>query len=255
MRAKIMCLHGFRQTSSNFALNTAAFRKRLKQTATFEFIDAPHPLADPPPELQHHGPLARSRLGWMVTPTQFSSDHLTVPDDADATQYQRQICGWEESLQVLEHAFNSADPPFDGILGFSQGAAVAAVLAALESKKPPEQRRFKFVICCSGYMSRHEEHQHILHPSSSLSSEYEAIDMPSLHLFCADDKLATAAKKDYQIAEQESRALASCFNPSSTRCIVHTRGHSIPFTPDITNAVKTFIEECMTPTAATTTSI
>ena len=39
-----------------------------------------------------------------------------------------QVCGWEESLKLLLTVLHR-DGPFDGVLGFSQGAAVAAALA------------------------------------------------------------------------------------------------------------------------------
>lgn len=43
-KLKILCLHGFRQTSKSFFGRTCALRKKLSEIAEFEFIDGPHEL-------------------------------------------------------------------------------------------------------------------------------------------------------------------------------------------------------------------
>lgn len=43
-KLRILCLHGFRQTSKSFLGRTCALRKRLKSIAEFVFIDGPHEL-------------------------------------------------------------------------------------------------------------------------------------------------------------------------------------------------------------------
>lgn len=54
-----------------------------------------------------------------------------APDGFDPQQLQTQTEGWEASLAALQ-AFIRIQGPFDGVLGFSQGAAVAAALCALQ---------------------------------------------------------------------------------------------------------------------------
>ncbi|CAI7794265.1 unnamed protein product [Closterium sp. NIES-53] len=44
-KARILCLHGFRQNASSFSGRTRALQRKLKSVAEFVFIDAPHALA------------------------------------------------------------------------------------------------------------------------------------------------------------------------------------------------------------------
>ncbi|VFQ84904.1 unnamed protein product [Cuscuta campestris] len=51
----------------------------------------------------------------------------------DHLQYQHQTEGFDESLSYLKTKVSEGGP-FDGILGFSQGAAMAALLCAQKEK-------------------------------------------------------------------------------------------------------------------------
>ncbi|GAB4817176.1 hypothetical protein N2152v2_004222 [Parachlorella kessleri] len=51
----------------------------------------------------------------------------------DEWQFLHQTAGWPESWRHIQHIL-ATQGPFDGILGFSQGAAVAAVLCALQDE-------------------------------------------------------------------------------------------------------------------------
>ena len=94
--------------------------------------------------------------------------------------------------------------PFDGLLGFSQGAAVAALHCAVHSGN------FKFVIVCSGFMSK---------AHNSLFKEY--INIPSLHVF-------GGGGKDKQVSMRESELLADKFDPATRVILRHDQGHIIP---------------------------
>ena len=74
------------------------------------------------------------------------------------------------SLSSLRKVFLE-NGPFDGVLGFSQGAAVAFTLCLIRSsflKQEDDIFTFQFVVLCSGFLSPAREHQEIMleHPSS-----------------------------------------------------------------------------------------
>jgi hypothetical protein len=54
-----------------------------------------------------------------------------APVVLDDQQFLGQTCGWDMSLGVLQKTIREQGP-FDGLLGFSQGASVAAVIVALQ---------------------------------------------------------------------------------------------------------------------------
>ncbi len=78
---------------------------------------------------QQQGP----KRAWMLLPQQYASlAHQSEQHSAhfmDEWQYSQQTAGWNESWEHLQHILQTQGP-FDGVLGFSQGAAVAAVLCA-----------------------------------------------------------------------------------------------------------------------------
>ena len=71
--------------------------------------------------------------GWGVAPDSSRSteiDWKKADRPFDPLQYQQQTDGFDVSLSYLKTVF-AQQQPFDGILGFSQGAAMAASICAL----------------------------------------------------------------------------------------------------------------------------
>ena len=93
--------------------------------------------------------------------------------NADNTVYE----GLEDTIKYLDE-FWETQGPFDGILGFSQGGALAGILAALQ---PKGHIKFDFLINASGFISRAHEHQALLQPN--------ALRMPSFHIYGKTDIL------------------------------------------------------------------
>jgi predicted sulfurtransferase len=283
-RARILCLHGFRQTSRNFQGRTSALRRRLKNVAEFVFVDAPHALPDiygrnnnngerektrvikdqggededveklkfntaPSPTENNDNPSSpsslstsqsahqkRHRRAWLLTPEQYTNpDSIPESDELTHEQYQCQTAGLEESLKVLDGVLDTQGP-WDGILGFSQGASIAALLAARECKDrsnntEERKRRFKFVICCSGYKSP----LHKPEKEEEEANEENKISMPSLHLYGTN-------KQDRQISEPESKSLREQFDPTQRVLLRHNAGHVIPSTRLAAARIADFIE-------------
>jgi predicted esterase len=113
--------------------------------------------------------------------------------------------------------------PFDGILGFSQGAAMAALVSAQQERLKGEMD-FRFVILCSGFALKLAEF------------ESQAINCPSLHIFGSDHG------KDRQIANQASRDLSSLFDDGCSVIIEHDSGHIIPTRPPYIDEIKSFLQ-------------
>ena len=133
---QILCLHGYRQSAQVFKDKTGSLRKLLKKHAELVYINAPHLI----PISSNSAPTAQSveagttettpdgkveeQRGWY-----FSTEQLTF-NSHDATDFS---WGLEESIEVVRKAFEELGP-FDGILGFSQGAALGSILCHLLTK-------------------------------------------------------------------------------------------------------------------------
>lgn len=119
------------------------------------------------------------------------------------------VCrGLEESLGMVAQALSRLGP-FDGLLGFSQGAALAAFICALGQAGDPRFPLPRFIILVSGFCPRGLGFKE--------SILQRPLSLPSLHVFGDTDKV---------IPSPESMQLASRFPGAIT--LTHSGGHFIP---------------------------
>ncbi|KAK1440299.1 hypothetical protein QVD17_06124 [Tagetes erecta] len=230
-KLRILCLHGFRQNASSFKGRTASLAKKLKNMVEFVYVDAPHQLqfiyqnqeigeTKLPPNK-----VCNRKFAWFIDPSTDKNTSLNweiAQTPFDSLQYQKQTSGYDESVTYLKE-FTAKNGPFDGILGFSQGAAMAACVAAQKLSLKGEID-FRFVILCSGFCV------------SLVENEKNVINCPSLHVYGSDHG------KDTQIAFDASRRLVSSFEEGSSVIIEHDYGHIIPTRSPYIDTIKDFLE-------------
>ena len=205
-KLRVLCLHGYRQNGTVFRERTGALRKLLKRYVDFVFISAPHVI--PKEENLRRTPEQQER-GWW-----FSKSEKTY-NAKDKTD----VClGFEESVQAVKEAFDT-EGPFDGLLGFSQGACLAALLCVLQHTT--FSPKFNFVILISGFQS-------LLSPHAQFYKE--PISFPSFHTIGANDEVISA---------QASEDLLTCFPAASS--YRHQGGHYVPASPELRTALQEFL--------------
>ena len=107
------------------------------------------------------------------------------------------------------------DGPFDGVLGFSQGASLAAHLVARQAslhlgaagETPSEHFRFAILFSCAGLQGR------------AASEDKEKILVPSLHV---------CGKRDQDWLHKSLSVVSTRCEPGSAAVIMHEGGHDIP---------------------------
>ncbi|TVY75861.1 Dihydrofolate reductase [Lachnellula suecica] len=127
---------------------------------------------------------------------------------------------WEDSIWYLLDVIKESGP-FDGIVAFSLGAAVALTLLSLTEGKASEEvmgalgldltdlpPRFKFAICCSGFVFKHPFYDSLYAPK---------IKTPTLHFVSAWDPVI--------LENLTLRAAARC---SMSRLVYHPGSHFVP---------------------------
>ncbi|XP_074625671.1 esterase OVCA2-like isoform X1 [Acropora palmata] len=189
---KILVLHGYRQSAQTCKEKLGAFRKGLKKLPLeFVYITAPNKIP-----CNDGGVVEGSNeYGWWFSTEDDTYDPLTP---TDVTK------GFGESLEVVKTTFNDKGP-FDGVLGFSQGACFLSILCALREQG---DLQFKFAILVAGFKSR----------STSHGVYYSTqIKFPTLHVFGDTDKV---------IPKENSEVLLQHY--SSTTILNHPGGHFIP---------------------------
>uniref|UniRef100_A0ABK0LFP2 Esterase OVCA2 n=1 Tax=Rattus norvegicus TaxID=10116 RepID=A0ABK0LFP2_RAT len=134
------------------------------------------------------------------------------------------VCrGLEAALETVAQALDKLGP-FDGLLGFSQGAALAAFVCALGQAGDPRFPLPRFIILVSGFCPRGLDHKEPILQSP--------ISLPSLHVFGDTDRV---------IPSQESMQLASRFLGAVT--LTHSGGHFIPAAASHRQAYLKFLDQ------------
>ncbi|CAF1243520.1 unnamed protein product [Adineta steineri] len=211
---KILVLHGFHQNSNSLKRSAKKLFKGLNDIATFYYANAPlsyDPIGDVKEQLLaafgdgNMPETGYQRQWWNASKDSKTYHHLDV------------------SLHYIDKLFKS-EGPFDGVLGFAQGASLGGILCGLQ---PFDNVSFNFAILISGFASRADCHEQLMQPNSIKN-------VSSLHIYGVNDVL---------INNDRTLKLAAAFeNPL---IVSHPGGHFTPNTwPNKT--IKQFLLEQQT---------
>jgi acetyl esterase/lipase len=210
-KLRILCLHGYHGNEHTLRAQMAAFAASLESLAEFVFIDAPS--------------LSAGDYGWWHA---VSTERAPPSGDPGVDGSRRHYKGWPRTRDAIVASFEKQGP-FDGIFGFSQGAALAALMVGLRSTDDhltvERPLRFDFAIMVSGFPSHDTD-------LASLYERHDAYDLPSLHVFGRSDAI---------VPTEESRALAAHF--ASPAIAEHAGGHVVAAERSVTDRARAFLEE------------
>ena len=207
MRPLLIALHGYTMNGDLMRRACAAALAPLAGRVDVLYPDAPHACA---PES-----VIEAYKAWGTTPP--PPPHLTW---WRATDDGRLYDGWEVSRERLRAALEGPVPV--GLFGFSQGASVAATIAALARRGALPSPRFAVLV--AGGIPRADD----LRPLFD-----GAIDLPSMHVW---------GRRDVR-ARTHSPKLAEVF-ASGTRQILEWHGpHMVPPGGEPARAIAAFMLE------------
>lgn len=212
---KVLMLHGHSQNASIFSKRLGALRKSMGKGIEMVFVDGPIVLL--PVDLDGASSTASLAALGASEANMTSSDPSTTPRAWWKSNPEKTIAhGLEDSIIILRDILQR--DRYDGVFGFSQGAAMAALLAALlerphsyppflidgEAPHPP----FKFCVAVSGFKA-----------PGSLSAETFGISYstPTLHVI---------GRNDVIVIEERSKGLLDLSR--NKRLEKHDGGHFVP---------------------------
>ncbi|XP_077596415.1 esterase OVCA2 [Stigmatopora nigra] len=207
---RVLCLHGYRQDGASFREKTGALRKLLKKEVDFVYMDAPHAIEQ---GQESHGDGGGYRRGWW-----FSDPAARTFDAGRPCEESR---GLDESVAALREAARR-HAPLDGVLGFSQGAAMAAVLCALRESGAEPDLTFRFAILVAGFRSLCARH---------LGFYSAPLETPSLHVIGLGDGVIPA---------DVSHHLLGVFR--DPHLLTHPGRHFVPATAAHRQSYRDFLE-------------
>jgi len=134
-RPKLLCIHGYGQSSAWLRDHTQVLRSALADAVEFVFVDSPT--------------LQRDKGWWRRRDSQGGG-----PMGGGSTNYE----GLEDALRYLKQ-FMHLHGPFKGVIGLSQGACMTGLLCGLlaaDQQMPPPAGlpvvAFDFAVMCSGHV-------------------------------------------------------------------------------------------------------
>ncbi|KAM3413673.1 hypothetical protein BST61_g10366 [Cercospora zeina] len=214
-KMRILCLHGFGQSGEFFRMKMKRIAQYLEQNLDPDLygdyadgIEWMYP--DGPIELTTEAPqsdILEMRAWWTRLDFTIRLDQLYSSLDY-LTKYVREY------------------GPFDGVVGFSQGASIAMMLTALCEGSvrpervtalanqglplliPPPQTPFKFAIACSGFRNAPQFYDGFFTPK---------INTPTMHVVADWDHMVSA--------QMSADMIAACEGPTVIR---HAGTHALP---------------------------
>ncbi|KAF8589482.1 hypothetical protein K439DRAFT_1332677 [Ramaria rubella] len=219
----------YSQNASIFHKRMGAIRKACEKHVEFIFVDAPHILV--PADLPGHA------LEWL----QAAEANATI-GDANLTprawwksNAERSVCiGLTESLLLLKTTLQKTT--YQGVMGFSQGAAMAAVLVAILERPQsyeefmvdgqPVHPKLDFFISISGFVPVDPFLELIISPTTS------KITTPSLQVIGDNDVI---------VIPERSQHLISVCDKESIRVERHEGGHFVPSKANWRNFFKEYL--------------
>ena len=181
---RILCLHGYHGSATILRRQMAPVVAAVPPDVELGFVDAPT--------------LATGDFGW----------------------WHDGFRGWERTRDWAVELFGTQR--FDGVFGFSQGAALTGLLAALrETDATPIA--FDMAIMVGGFTSTAPQHANLF---------THQLRVPSLHVM---------GRTDGVISVRDSQRLAERFTEPVV--IEHAGGHVIPDDPAITTRIADFVAQ------------
>lgn len=210
-------LHGFVQSGKIFSSKTGGLRKNLKKLG-YELYYPTAPIKIDKQQLAKlHGSKNEDGKNTLDLASQFSTS--ATSDDLSGW-YTRDGPGLSDftiekrTLDYL-HDYVIQNGPFDGLMGFSQGAGLAGYLLTdfngILNLSEEEQPDFKFFISFSGFKFEPDHFQG--------SYNKKKLSTPSLHVEGELDSVVTAARVN---------DLYECFEKNSRTLLKHPGAHFVP---------------------------
>jgi hypothetical protein len=179
---RILCLHGYHGSASILRRQIAPVAAAVPSDVELVFVDAPS--------------LASGDFGW----------------------WHDGFRGWERTRDWIIDLF--ATQRFDGVFGFSQGAALTGLLAGLRDTDAASVS-FDLAIMVGGFTSTAPQHANLF---------THKLRVPSLHVM---------GRRDGIVPMPDSQLLAERF--AEPVILEHDGGHVIPDDPAITARIARFV--------------
>lgn len=181
---RILCLHGYHGSANILRRQMFPLTSGLEGGIEFVYEDAPS--------------LSENDFGWWHSPSQ----------------------GWERTREWVVDLF-ARQPRFDGVFGFSQGAALTGLLAGMRESRA-NAISFDFAVMVSGFINDSPDLAELYRPQFTV---------PSVHVI---------SRTDGVVPPRLSHDLAARFIDPTV--LEHSGGHIVPDDSSVVDGVAAFLD-------------
>ncbi|QLL33443.1 hypothetical protein HG536_0E03540 [Torulaspora globosa] len=230
---RLLFLHGFLQNAKVFSEKSSGIRKLLKKSnVECDYIDGPVELEreDLPFELDDEK--WQACLDTQVNKAWFYHSDVSSELNLDAA-----------IKYVADYIKDNG--PYDGIVGFSQGAAVAAIVTNRIRELVPKHPDFKLSLLIASYSFTEPDpaHEGLLRIAEKFQNDFKPRSHSRtrmLFIYGSADQAVPATRAQY-LANLYKKALG----PEQVKEFEHQGGHMVPNKKDIIRPVVDEINEAL----------
>jgi len=168
MSTKMLCLHGFGQSSTVFNKRLASFRSKIKNKYEFIIPQAPFRL----PQLNKENLTEEPAYAWYYYSKE-TPDKVIWSDMFDKIPDIDSLYGLQDSIDLINKTL-SDNPDIEYILGFSQGAALLSLLCLLGIIKSDK----KLIFVSGFYPLKYDTCKTFTHKSMHIIGEADEVIPP-----------------------------------------------------------------------------
>lgn len=192
---RILCLHGWRTSGAilrdQMLEVSQALEAGIGPALDLHFVDAPHAASGPAQDVV--------AANWPGVP------YFEWWDKTEDGAY----AGADETLAYLRE-YDQRNGPFEGVVGFSQGAALASLLCSGSGAPSPTLPELRFAVIMSGFCPADKT-------IKAAMAAAEPLRVPAV---------VTHGKKDFN--KKGSELLAAMWAPGLATLVEHGAGHVVP---------------------------
>ncbi|KAI5952799.1 FSH1 [Candida jiufengensis] len=184
--SKVLCLPGYLQSGATFARKSSGLRKVLskKLNIQLDYISPCHKIN------------SKHELGFPLASTEEESDKVwdqVVENENNVRWFAHLGPNDNKGLsQSIDHIIDYIDKngPYDGIIGFSQGAAMAVMITNCIKNKLPAHPDFKISMFVSGFVLTEAKNG-----DNSATNREKINSLSNLNQYCDDVKISEEPAK------------------------------------------------------------